>query len=151
MMRRFKFEDEIYGSLYCVPMAVRRKLDRLGVKIGLKQWQTLGRGERLAICHLPAESEEEADALKLFIQETVQSRSGEPPRSIPDTDRIAADPPPDPPPTLVEHLGALGVALDRTAWSRLDSDERYALVKLGGGKQHSHNLKAAATEFLGAR
>jgi len=151
MMRRFRFEDEIYSSLYCVPMAVRRKLDRLGVKIGLKQWQALGRGERLAVCHLPADSEEEAEALKLFIQETVQSRSGEPPKSIPDADRIAADPPADPPAVLVENLDALGVALDRRAWAQLDSDERYALVKLGGGKQHSHNLKAAASEFLAAR
>jgi hypothetical protein len=32
-------------------MAVRRKLDRLGIKIGLEQWELLGRGERLMICH----------------------------------------------------------------------------------------------------
>ncbi len=151
MMRRFRFEDEIYSSLYCVPMAVRRKLDRLGVKIGLKQWQALGRGERLAVCHLPADSDEEAEALKLFIREAVQSRSGEEPKSIPEAERIAADPPPEPPAVLVQNLSALGVALDRGAWTRLDSDERYALVKLGGGKETSHNLKAACAEFLGAR
>ncbi len=151
MMRRFKFEDEIYSSLYCVPMAVRRKLDRLGVKIGLKQWQALGRGERLAICHLPADSDEEADALRTFIEETVKSRSGTPPKNIPDTDRMAADPPADPPAALVQNLNAVGIALDSNAWSRLDSDQRYALVKLGGGKERSHNLRAAAAEFFGAR
>lgn len=151
MMRRFRFEDEIYSSLYCVPMAVRRKLDRLGVKIGLKQWQALGRGERLAVCHLPADSDEEAEALKLFILEAVQSHSGEEPKRIPETERAAADPPADPPDALVQNLGAIGVALDRGAWTRLDSDERYALVKLGGGKETSHNLKAAVAELLGAR
>ena len=34
MIRRFKFEDEIYESLNCLPMAARRKLDALGVKLG---------------------------------------------------------------------------------------------------------------------
>jgi len=48
MMRQFKFEDEIHRTLSCVPMAVRRKLDKVGVKISLDQWQALGRGERLA-------------------------------------------------------------------------------------------------------
>jgi hypothetical protein len=151
MMRRFKFEDEIYSSLYCVPMAVRRKLDRLGVKVGLKQWQALGRGERLAICHLPADSEEEVEALKLFIREAVQHRIGQDPKSIPEADRAAADPPAEPPAALVQNLGALGVSLDRAAWSRLDPDERYALLKLGAGKEPSHNLKAAVAEFLGPR
>jgi hypothetical protein len=51
----------------------------------------------------------------------------------------------------VQNLGALGVSLDRAAWSRLDPDERYALLKLGAGKEPSHNLKAAVAEFLGPR
>ncbi len=46
MIRKFKFEDEIYESLNCLPMAARRKLDSLGVKLSLAQWEQLGRGER---------------------------------------------------------------------------------------------------------
>ncbi len=30
MIRKFKFEDQIYESLSCLPMAARRKLDALG-------------------------------------------------------------------------------------------------------------------------
>ncbi|MBF6570094.1 MAG: hypothetical protein IVW54_14590 [Candidatus Binataceae bacterium] len=148
MMRRFQYEAEIYQSFYCVPMAVRRKLDRVGIKVGLKQWQTLGRGERLAICHLPADSDEEVETLKLFIREAVQSKSGEEPKSLPESDRIAADPPSDPPASLIQNLSSIGITLDRQRWDRLDPDERYALVKLGAGKEFSHNLKAAAAEFL---
>jgi hypothetical protein len=43
------------------------------------------------------------------------------------------------------------VKLDQAAWDRLDQDERYALLKLGGGARHSHNLAAALAEFLGTR
>ncbi|HXR24207.1 MAG TPA: nitrate reductase associated protein, partial [Candidatus Binataceae bacterium] len=76
MIRRFKFEDEVHQSLSCVPMAVRRKLDRIGLKIGLEQWQQLGLGERLAVCHLPVDSIEEQEVARIFMREAVQNRSG---------------------------------------------------------------------------
>jgi hypothetical protein len=47
-------------------MAARRKLDAVGVKLHLAQWEQLGRGERLMICHAPAESEKEQSALRTF-------------------------------------------------------------------------------------
>ena len=71
MIREFKFEDEMHTTLACVPMAVRRKLDRVGVKISLEQWQLLGNGERLAICHLPVDSADECDAVGVFIREAM--------------------------------------------------------------------------------
>ena len=69
MIRKFKFEAEIYESLNCLPMAARRKLDAVGIKLHLAQWEQLGRGERLMICHAPADSEEEQSALRTFIEE----------------------------------------------------------------------------------
>jgi hypothetical protein len=93
MMREFKFEEDMRKSLACVPMAVRRKLDRVGVKVGLKQWQALGRGERLAICHLPVDSAEECDAVRIFIAESVRNRCASEIKSLPAEVRHAADPP----------------------------------------------------------
>ena len=58
MIRKFKFEAEIYESLNCLPTAARRKLDAAGIKLHLAQWEQLGRGEKLMICHAPADSEE---------------------------------------------------------------------------------------------
>ena len=148
MMREFKFEDEMHTTLACVPMAVRRKLDRVGVKVGLEQWKALGRGERLAICHLPAERHEEREALRLFISEAVRRVCGEEPRALGEAQRALADPPARLPAELAARARAAGVALDQTAWERLDADERYALIKLGGGAEVSHNLAAALAEFV---
>jgi hypothetical protein len=50
MIRKFKLEAEIYESLNCLPMAA------VGIKLHLAQWGQLGRGERLMICHAPADS-----------------------------------------------------------------------------------------------
>jgi hypothetical protein len=147
MMREFKFEEEMRNSLACVPMAVPRKLDRVGVKIGLKQWQALGRGERLAICHLPIDHEDERETLKLFISEAVERACGERPKMLADSERAIAEPPRALPAEVAAAARAEGVGLDQGAWERLDEDERYALIKLGGGAKHSHNLAAALAEF----
>jgi hypothetical protein len=147
MIRKFKFEDEMHKSLQCVPMAVRRKLDRVGLKVGLEQWKALDRGERLAICHIPADSGEECDALSYFIRETMMRRFGIEPKQLPDSARVSAEPPVTPPNQLVAHARAAGFDLSRAAWMRLDGDERFALTKLGDVATPSHNLPAALTEF----
>jgi hypothetical protein len=148
MMRQFDFEAEIYESLSCLPMAARRKLDRLGLKISLEQWQRFSRGERLMICHAPASMPEECEVLRLFVHEVAVTRSGFPPRPLSDESQQEAEPPAEPPPSLVANANALGIAVTAREWERLDDDERYALIKLGGVRRPSHNFKAALQELL---
>jgi hypothetical protein len=147
MIRKFKFEDEMHESLQCVPMAVRRKLDRVGLKVGLEQWKALDRGERLAICHIPADSGEECDALAVFIREAMMRRFGVEPKRLSDSARASAEPPASPPDKLVAHAREAGSDLSASVWTRLDSDERFALLKMGDVAQASHNLAAALKEF----
>lgn len=119
MMREFMFEEEMPQSLACVPMAVRRKLDRVGVKIGLKQSQALGRGERLAICHLPIDHENERETLKLFIAEAVEHACGEQAKTLPESERAIAEPPHTLPTEVAAAARAEGVRLDQphgSAW-----------------------------------
>jgi hypothetical protein len=147
MIRKFKFEDEMHESLQCVPMAVRRKLDRVGLKIGLEQWKSLDRGERLAICHLPVVSPEECDALGIFIREAMKRRFGVEPKTLSDAQRSSAEPPQSPPARVVTHARAAGFDLSAATWARLDADERFALLKMGDAETPSHNLAAALKEF----
>ena len=147
MIRKFKFEDEMHESLQCVPMAVRRKLDRVGLKIGLEQWKSLDRGERLAICHIPVDSAEENDALGVFIREAMKRRFGVEPKTLSDTQRASAQPPTSPPVRVVSHAREAGFDLSAAAWSQLDDDERFALLKMGDADTPSHNLGAALKEF----
>ena len=121
MIRKFKFEDEMHESLQCVPMAVRRKLDRVGLKIGLEQWKSLDRGERLAICHFPVDSAEECDGLGVFIREAMKRRFGVEPKSLTDAQRASAEPPASPPGRVVANARAAGFDLSGAVWSGLDS------------------------------
>jgi hypothetical protein len=147
VIRKFRFEDEVHESLQCVPMAVRRKLDRVGLKIGLEQWKSLDRGERLAICHLPVASSDECDALTVFIREAMKRRFGVEPKALTDEQRASAEPPATPPTRVVSHARAVGFELSAAAWSRLDGDERFALMKMGDTETPSHNLAPALKEF----
>jgi hypothetical protein len=128
-------------------MAVRRKLDRVGLKIGLEQWKSLDPGERLAICHLPVDSAEECAALAVFIREAMKRRFGVDPKSLTDAQRASAEPPASPPTRVVAHARATGFDLNDGVWSRLDGDERFALLKMGDAETPSHNLGAALKEF----
>ncbi len=151
MIRRFDFEDEIVRTLACVPMAVRRKLDRVGVKVSMEQWQALSQADRLAICHLPSGSREECEVLETFVREAVERQSGSKPAELSAEQRATADPPDKPPAEVVEHARANGVALGPYEWSRLDEDERYALVKLGGNSTPKKFFPAALKEIVGRR
>ena len=82
MIRKFTFEAEIYDSLNCLPLAARRKLDALGIKLHLAQWGQFGRGERLMICHAPTDSDDERSALRIFIEEVALARTGSPAKAL---------------------------------------------------------------------
>jgi len=148
MIRKFKFEAEIYESLNCLPMAARRKLDAVGIKLHLAQWEKLGRGEKLMICHAPADSEEERNALRFFIDEVAMARTGSPAKILPDEARRSACLPDHPPQALARHAHEFGIELDDRAWGRLDDDQRYALIKLGDSDLPSHNLAPALEELV---
>src|SRR5215475_2385728 len=148
MIRHFQFEDELHASLACVPMPVRRKLDRVGLKVGLEQWRALSNGERLAICHLPADEVDECNAMTVFVREAVARRVGSEPKTLSEEQRAIAEPPTTPPSVLATRAKDNGFILDAEAWSKFDGDQRYALMKLGAGDKVSHNLKAALEEFF---
>ena len=151
MIRRFAFEADIFPTLEFVPLAVRRKLDRAGVKLGLEQWQALGHGERLALCHLPANLPEEIEALRVFVREAAANRGAGELKLLDDTGEPAPESLEEPPASLVRNAQGAGFQLTREQWSRLDGDERYALVKLSGKTKPSHNFGNALAELIGQR
>ena len=149
MIRKFKFEAEIYESLNCLPMAAYRKLDAVGIKLHLAQWGQLGRGERLMICHAPADSEEEKSALRTFIEEVALARTHSPFQDpLRRCASRSANPTDHRPQLLVQQVRTFGIELNDTAWAALNDDQRYALIKFGDSERPSHNLELALQEFF---
>lgn len=71
----FAFESDFVATLGCVPMAVRFKLDRCGVKLTLREWSRLTTDHRqellLAACH----SENETTAYRTMLLVMVAERA----------------------------------------------------------------------------
>jgi hypothetical protein len=70
MHRQFAFEA---GS-DCLPMSVKRKLDRLAIKIGRDQWLGMSSDEKTSISSLPCNSKEECETLRTFIDDALARR-----------------------------------------------------------------------------
>jgi len=65
-------------SLELIPRAVRDKLDRVRIKLHLKEWQALTLAERRHLCDLPCNSLEDVRRYAAEVDELVRRVTGKP-------------------------------------------------------------------------
>lgn len=70
------------ADLELIPRSVRDKLDRIGVKLHLKEWQQLPLQERVQLRDLPGDSTAEIDAYRRCLEEMVYRRTGSLPEKL---------------------------------------------------------------------
>ncbi|MEM6612416.1 MAG: nitrate reductase associated protein, partial [Cyanobacteria bacterium P01_C01_bin.72] len=85
----FQFEADFVGSLQCIPMLVRMKLDNCGVKLKLVHWNQFNRAERETLVDLPCTTPEERQTYRQWLQNLVIAKTGEPAKEL----EIASNPP----------------------------------------------------------
>ena len=128
MFYRFDFEAEFYPTLERVPFHVRMKLDVAGVRVSLNSWRALSLEERWALCHLPAELDEEKQVFAAFLASLARVRAGV---------EVAPCPALDPgewtaaavPPAVATRSEKESVAVTASEWGRWAGHERYTLYK----------------------
>jgi hypothetical protein len=127
VFRQFGFEEDVYATLSCVPLAVRRKLDLAGLKISLAGWQALPRSERLALCHLPVDGRGDLEVYREVLIGFAE-RAGQELKPLaevlPSSWGGGAIPP-----RVAERASELGRELTSAAWRALDDETRYCLWK----------------------
>lgn len=144
----FDFEADFVASLRCVPMAVRWKLDRVEIKLTLRQWSRFTRDDRLMLLTTPCGTPREVDAYRQRLVDLVAARAGETARPLADPPaplwedganvphavsafaRAASIPPPGP-----------------EAWARLAPLQRFVLLKLSRDNHDNVNFRPAMAEF----
>ncbi|KAF0654825.1 hypothetical protein L107_02122 [Cyanobium sp. Copco_Reservoir_LC18] len=142
----FGFEADFVGDLRCIPMAVRRKLDLVGVKLKLVHWSDLDEGERQRLLAWPDDPAALADLDRWLERRTAAMDAGvagrlEPARGAPWQQGN------EPPEVLLASCRQLGLTLPRHAWGELDELQRFALVKLSHPGHEHRNLPRALAEF----
>jgi hypothetical protein len=69
-------------DLELIPRVVRDKLDRVGIKLHLKDWQFFSLAERRGLCDRPCESAEEVGLYRRALEELLFARTGRPPEYL---------------------------------------------------------------------
>jgi hypothetical protein len=144
----FAFEKDFAGALYCIPMAVRRKLDLCGVKVSLKQWNKFALEERERLVARGCETQEETDAYQREVAHLIQSRAGDTPQFL---DREAGTEWKDAttvPQRLIDYCNERGVpATSPAQWAALTELQRFTLFKLTRPGHTNENFIPALREF----
>jgi hypothetical protein len=143
----FAFESDMERSLSYIPMAVRFKLDKCGVKISLDQWHRLPQPNREYFLRGRCNSASEIATYRRALCNAIKSMTGEEPCSI----ETNTNPPwndPELPNTVRKKALELELAVPTPfQWRNLTELQRFALVKLSHDGNHHRNLIPALREF----
>ena len=144
----FAFETDFAGALYCIPMAVRRKLDLCGVKVSLKQWNRFSIEERERLVAQGCNTPDETDAYQRQVASLIQTRAGDTPEFL---DRDAGAEWKDAstvPQRLIEYCAERDAPPpSQPQWAALSELQRFALFKLTRPGHTNQNFVPAMREF----
>jgi hypothetical protein len=144
----FEFERDFAGSLRCLPMIARQKLDIVGIKMTLRQWSDLARKERAALTSMSCGTEDEQEAYRVLVLDLIRTRSAEPVRYLGNrnledwqkTDRM--------PDAVLRQAEEDGVQPPTPQeWAALGPLQRFALIKLARSQHENENFVLALEEF----
>jgi hypothetical protein len=144
--RLFDFESELEATLTYIPLAVRFKLDKCGIKLSLDAWQLLPEDRRRELLRAPCDKAKAIASYRQVLCSFVREASGDKPPlvSIP-ADSPSADVAPE---QITRATAALGLPPPSSAgWRKLTPLQRFALVKLSREGREHRNLAAALREF----
>ncbi|MFT8717911.1 nitrate reductase associated protein [Acetobacter sp.] len=144
----FDFESDFAGSLRCIPMITRQKLDIVGIKLSLRQWSRFSREERGTLTELSCETPDEQTAYRALVLQLIAARSDEAPtylltQNFDDWQRN------DRMPEAVKVQSVADGVLPPTAeqWAALTPLQRFSLIKLARSKHENENFVPAMKEF----
>lgn len=150
MFRKFKFEQDFYDKLRCIPFSTRYKLDLAGVKLSLKSWNLFSEEERAKLCEMDAEGSEASHYRELLV--SLLQKLGEPAKFLEpvqlDLEKAQWDNPEQIPADIAAKISQLGLTIRPEDWKKLDNLQRFVLLKLSQGKHDHVNLGPALKEFL---
>jgi len=144
----FEFESDFAGSLRCIPMIVRQKLDLAGIKMTLRQWSQVSRDDRAVLTVLGCEDDAAQRDYRARVLGLIAERCDEPPRFLEACGLEDWQDARTMPEIVRQQAASDGIAAPSAAqWAALDPLQRFALVKLSRSKHDNENFVPAMREF----
>lgn len=144
----FGFEQDFEGSLRCIPMVVRFKLDHAGIKLSLRQWAHFTTPDRAELVRRPCATEAEIAGWRDHLVGLIADRAGETAKPVAVDDapawRLAARVPDD----VADKARSVGLAAPAVSqWAALSPLQRFTLLKLTRADHENANFGPAMREF----
>ena len=144
----FRFEVDFGGTLRCIPMSVRMKLDQAGIKLSLKQWNRIPPAGRRELVQRPFGSAEEAEAYRQFLVSQIEAHT----RTAVEFAPLDPAPPWADTAVVPERIRewARGLRMappSSEQWAGLTPLQRFALFKLTRPGHSNENFLPAMREF----
>ncbi|WP_369061805.1 nitrate reductase associated protein [Caulobacter sp. 73W] len=144
----FAFESDFVASLRCIPMAVRMKLDRVAIKLTLRQWSRFTLEDRQRLVETPCRTREDVGDYRRLLVELVAARAGEVAGALADPPAPVWERSDQVPEIVAIHARAIKTPPpNRAQWSSLTELQRFALLKLTRDNHDNVNFVPAMREF----
>ena len=144
----FNFEEDfVEKNIRCIPMIVRFKMDKAGIKLKLTEWNKFSVDERIELAKKTCSNEEETVLYYDYLAGLIKRYTGK------EATGLAIDQCPGwadrkkVPDLLQEKLEENGWTISVTQWERLTNLQRFALIKLCKEGHESKNFPKALKEF----
>lgn len=144
----FNFEEDfVEKNMRCIPMIVRFKMDKAGIKLKLAEWSRFNTGERIELAMKPCSDEIEARLYHEYLAWLIERYTDK------EATVLAIDQYPrwtkggSLPAELNEKLNEYTWFISSTQWNGLTDLQRFALLKLCRPGHESRNFPKAMQEF----
>jgi hypothetical protein len=144
----FAFELDFAGSLHCIPMCVRLKLDECGIKLSLRQWNRIPEDERRRLVTQACDTPENVAQYRNFLSGVIETHTAGPVEFVDAGTTLDFGDDSGIPPRIAAYAASIGVAPpSQEQWQALSALQRFALFKLTRPGHKNDNFIPAMREF----
>ncbi len=144
----FDFEDDfVEKNIRCIPMIVRFKMDKAGIKLKLAEWSRFSVEERIELAKKVCDNEAEAKEYNSYLSELIKGRTGNEATSLEIDKNPAWNDMHSVPAAVNEKAKEFGISVSLEQWQQLTNLQRFALIKLSRPGHESKNFIKAIKEF----
>ena len=144
----FDFEEDfVENNIRCIPMVIRLKMDKAGIKLKLKEWSKFSMEERIGLSTMPCNSKTEVKRYNDQLVELIKRHTGNAPTILGIDQQPTWDNRSSVPVEITEKMKEFDLVISIEQWKKLTQLQRFALFKLTRPGHESKNFIRAVKEF----
>ena len=140
-------EDFVETNMRCIPMIVRFKMDKAGIKLKLKEWNKFSEKERVELSKMPCSQGTEAKDYYEYLAGLIKNHTGNSPTILEVEQQPGWANADTVPVVITERLKEIALPVSVQQWKEMTELQRFALIKLSQPGHESKNFGKALKEF----